>query len=395
MASGTPFHSRTAPLNKQHNWRQWSGYLAAGAYDDFVQPEYNAIRNKAALIDVSPLYKHRVSGTDATALIQRVFTRDIHRCDVQQAVYTPWCDADGKVMQEGTVFRHAEDDYQVNAAEPLMRWLQLNGAGLDVEIVDYSESVAALALQGPTSRDVLAACFDGEVRELGFFRMARGNIEGVPTTVSRTGYTGDLGYELWMPADRALEVWDAVIRAGASWGVTPCGILAMDVARVEAGFVLLNVDYIGAEYALIPEHAVSPYELGMGWAVKLDKGPFVGRRVLAAERERGSPRRIVGLQIDWEPLEEIYNRAGLMPDLPLLACREPVPLYADGRYVGRVTTRCWSTLLKKYVGIATVEARYADPGIDVEMEVTVNFRRDRVAARISDLAHFRPDRLRG
>jgi len=394
MASQTPFHSRTAPLNKQHNWRQWSGYLAAGVYDDFVQPEYNAIRNKAALIDVSPLYKHRVLGPDATALVQRVFTRDMHKCDVLQAVYTPWCDADGQVMQEGTVFRHAEDDSQVYAAEPLMRWLLLNSAGLDVEVMDYSESVAALALQGPTSRDVLASCFDGDVRELKFFRMARGSIEGVSTTISRTGYTGDLGYELWMPADRGLEVWDAIMRAGKPWGVTPCGILAMDVARVEAGFVLLDVDYIGAEHALIPEHAMSPYELGMGWAVKLDKGAFIGRDVLAARRDRGVSRRVVGLQVDWEPLEQIYGRVDLMPDLPLIACREPVPVYGEGRYAGRATTRCWSTLLKKYVAIATVEARYADPGTMVEMEVTVNFRRQRVAARISDLAHFRPDRLR-
>lgn len=394
MASGTPFHERTAPLNKQRNWRLWSGYLAAGVYDDFVQPEYSAIRNKAALIDVSPLYKHRVCGPDATRLIQRVFTRDIRPCEVLQAVYTPWCDAGGKVMQEGTVFRHDEEDYQINAAEPLMRWLLLNGAGLDVEITDYSEAVVALALQGPTSRDVLAGCFDGEVRELGFFRLANGSIEGVPVTVSRTGYTGDLGYEIWVPAEGAVQVWDSVVRAGAPWGVTPCGILAMDVARVEAGFVLLDVDYIGAEHALIPEHAVSPYELGLGWAVKLDKGPFIGREALAAERERGSPRRVVGLQVDWEPLEQAYERVGLMPDLPLIACREPVPVYSEGRHVGRVTTRCWSTLLKKYVGIATVDVRYGTPGSGVEIEVTVNFRRERVPARITDLAHFRPDRLR-
>lgn len=394
MAAGTPFHPRTAPLNKQLNWRQWSGYLAAGVYDDFVQPEYNAIRNKAALIDVSPLYKHRVAGPGATTLIQRVFTRDIHKCDVLQAIYTPWCDSAGKVMQEGTVFRVAEDVYQVNAAEPVMRWLQLNAAGLDVQITDRSAQVAALALQGPTSRDVLTACFEGEVETLGFFRIVEGSIAGIPVAVSRTGYTGDLGYELWLPAEHALTVWDTLMRDGAPWGITPCGILAMDVARVEAGFVLISVDYIGAEHALIPEHAVSPYELGMGWAVKLDKGPFVGRAALAAERESGSARRVVGLRIDWEPLERAYGRADLMPDLPLTACREPVPVYADGHHIGRVTTRCWSTLLKKYIGIATIPARYAEPGTEVQMEVTVNFRRERAPARITELAHFRPDRLR-
>lgn len=395
MATGTPFHPRTAPLNKQLSWRQWSGYLAAGVYDDFVQPEYNAIRNKAALIDVSPLYKHRVAGPDATALIQRVFTRDVHKCDVLQAIYTPWCDSAGKVMQEGTVFRITEDVYQVNAAEPMMRWLQLNAAGLDVLITDRSAEVAALALQGPTSRAVLAACFDGDAEGLRFFRIVEGSVAGVPVAVSRTGYTGDLGYELWLPAEHALTVWDTLIEQGAPWGITPCGILAMDVARVEAGFVLLAVDYVGAEHALIPEHAVSPYELGMGWAVKLDKGPFVGRAALASENQAGSARRVVGIRIDWEPLERAYGRARLMPDLPLIACREPVPLYHAGQQVGRVTTRCWSTLLKKYIGIATLAARHADAGSEVEMEVTVNFRRERVPARVTDLAHFRPDRLRG
>lgn len=394
MSSGTPFHPRTGPLNKQLNWRQWSGYLAAGCYGDFVQPEYNAIRNKAALIDVSPLYKHRVEGLGATALIQRVFTRDINKCAVQQVIYTPWCDSEGKVMQEGTVFRLAEDAYQVNAAEPLMRWLHINAAGLDVEISDQTTVVAALALQGPTSRDVLAACFDGDIAELPFFHIVEGSLGGVPVRVSRTGYTGDLGYEIWVTAENAIIVWDALMQQGTPWGITPCGILAMDIARVEAGFVLLDVDYIGAEHALIPEHAVSPYELSMGWAVKLDKGPFVGRDALTTERQRGSVRRVVGVQVDWEPLEQVHALHNLMPDLPLVACREPVPLYREGRQVGRVTTRCWSTLLKKYVGIATVEAHAADPGTAVELEVTVNFRRERVAARITELAHFRPERLR-
>jgi len=394
MAIGTPLHPRTAPLNKSLNWRQWSGYFAAGCYDDFVQPEYAAIRNKAALIDVSPLYKYRVEGPGATALIQRVFTRDIDKCDVMQAVYTPWCDAAGRVLQEGTVFRLAEQVYQVNAAEPCLRWLHLNARGLDVTLADESAAVAAMALQGPASRDILRACFDGDVEGLRFFRIAAGDIAGVPATVSRTGYTGDLGYEVWMAAERAVEVWDALMLAGDDRGITPCGILAMDVARVEAGFILLNVDYIGAEHALIPEHAATPYELGLGWSVKLDKGPFVGREALVAARGRGALRRLVGIHVDWQPLEEIHAAENLMPDLPLLACREPVPVYAEGLQVGRVTTRCWSTLLKRYIGLATVEARHAAPGTAVEMEITINFRRRRVAATIIELPHFRPDRLR-
>ncbi len=394
MAVGTPFHRRTSVLNRSLNWRHWSGYFTAGCYDDFVQHEYAAIRNKAALIDVSPLYKYSVEGVGATDLIQRVVTRDINKCSPMQAIYTPWCDSGGQVMQEGTVFRFDDDAYQVNAAEPVMRWLQRNGVGLDVTIADRSAAIAALALQGPTSRTILNACFDGDADGLRFFHLAAGTLGGVPVTISRTGYTGDLGYEIWIPADRAIAVWDALLEAGQPHGITPCGILAMDVARVEAGFILIDVDYISVERALIPEHTSSPYELGLGWAVKLDKGNFVGRDALAAEQARGADRRVVGIRIDWEPLEAIHLADNLMPDLPQLACRESVPVYVGGGQIGRATTRCWSTLLKKYIAIANVEARYADPGTTVEMELTVNFRRERVPATVVKLPHFRPDRMR-
>ena len=394
MAIGTPFHERTGPLNKSLTWRPWSGYFSAGCYDDFIQPEYAAIRNKAAVIDVSPLFKYWVEGPDATALIQRIFTRNIDKCDVMQAVYTPWCDAQGKVMQEGTVFRLADDVYQVNAAEPALRWLQMNAIGHDAVLRDQSAEVGVLALQGPTSRAVLAACFDGEIADLPFFRITSGSIGGAPVTISRTGYTGDLGYEIWIAAADAITVWDALFAAGAPFGITPCGILAMDVARVEAGFILIDVDYISSERALIPEHAYSPYELGLGWSVKLDKGHFVGRGALVAERERGTERRVIGIEVAWEPLEQIHAADSLMPDLPLLTCRESVPLYADGGQIGRVTTRCWSTLLKKYIGIATVDSQYATVGTNVDMEITVNFRRRRVPTRVVQLPHFRPDRLR-
>ena len=194
-----------------------------------------------------------------------------------QAIYTPWCDSDGKVIQEGTVFRLDTDVYQVNAAEPAMRWLQLNSEGLAVTISDRSAAVAALALQGPTSRKILKACFKGDANGLRFFHLTGGTIGGMPVTISRTGYTGDLGYEIWISADHAITVWDTLLEAGRCLGITPCGILAMDVARVEAGFILIDVDYISAERALIPEHRASPYELGLGWAVDFDKKNFVSK----------------------------------------------------------------------------------------------------------------------
>ena len=396
MAIGTPFHERTAALNTCLNWRDWAGYFAAGCYNAFHQPEYAAIRNGSAVIDVSPLYKYWISGPDAEALLDRVMTRDISKQKVGQVVYTPWCDAAGKVLQEGTILRHAEDCFHLNAAEPAIRWLRMNAVGLDVTLEDRSREVAALAVQGPTSRDLLASVDDsGTVEGLGFFKHAGAKIGGVDVMVSRTGYTGDLGYELWIPAEETLRVWDVLMSEGTRYGATACGILAMDVARVEAGFVLIGVDYVSAEHAKIPSQLSSPYELGLGWAVKRrKKSRFVGRDALARERRSGSQWKLVGLEIEWDPLEQLYEQAGLMPDLPTTAWREAVPIYAEGRQVGRATSGCWSTLLKKYIALASIEAPYAHIGATVRMEVTVDYSRRQAPAKVVEPAFFRPDRMR-
>jgi aminomethyltransferase len=398
MPTGTPFHPRTEPLCHSHAWRHWSGYVVATSYNDFVQPEYAAIRHAAALIDVSPLYKYRIEGPDAEALIDRVITHDAAAMEPGRIVYTPWCDPDGAVRQEGTVFRLGERAFMLCSAEPTFAWLQLNARCLAVTVTDRSTELAGLSLQGPASRTILAGVAGGAaVESLAFFHWCEGEIAGVPVTVSRTGYTGDLGYEVWAPADRALAVWDALVEGGRPRHLTPCGLAAMDVARVEAGFVLLNVDYVSSEVALVPSHRMSPYELGLGWAVKLGKARrSVGHDALVAEKARGPRRRVVGLEIDWQPLEELHLAAGLMPDLPLLPCREPVPVYAPGGgpQIGRVTTRVWSQLLKKYIGLATVEAAHATPGSRVDMEVTVDFTRRRAPARVVKTPFFRPERMR-
>ena len=398
MAIGTPFHPRTAALCVSHAWRRWSGFLAASSYGDFVAPEYAAIRNAAALIDVSPLYKYQVSGPDAAALLDRVVTNDVARLAPGRALYTPWCDRDGRVRQDGTVFRLDQDRYLLNAAEPAGAWLAEAAHGLRASIEDRSRALAALALQGPSSRDLLAALDDdGAVAGLRFFDLAAARLGGVPALVSRTGYTGDLGYEVWVEAERALDLWDALAREGPRFGLTPCGLLALDVAGLEAGFLLLNVDYVSAEAARVSADAVSPYTLGMGWAVKLDKGRFTGRDALAAEKRRGTPARVVGLEVPWDPIEALYlDEAGVMPDLPLLACREPAPVYdpATGRQIGRATTRVWSTLLKKYVALATVEAPWTAPGAEVGLEMTVHWRRRTAPARVAATPFFRPARAR-
>ncbi len=219
MSIGTPFHSRTLPYNRKMQWREWSGYFAASVYADFHDIEYNAIREQAALIDVSPLYKYEVRGRDAERLVDRVITRDATRLKVGQVYYTPWCDEDGKVVDDGTIHRLAADHFRWTAADPQFRWLTLNSAGLQVEIEDTTESTAALALQGPMSRAVLEAAAGEGFDDLHYFRRRAASIGGISIDVSRTGYTGDLGYELWVAADRAVDLWDGVIAAGKPYGI--------------------------------------------------------------------------------------------------------------------------------------------------------------------------------
>ncbi len=396
MAIGTAFHERTSALCQSHEWRSWSGFVVASSYNEFAAPEYAAIRHAAAVIDVSPLYKTWVTGSDATALMNRIFTQNLTKVAVGRVVYSPWCDPDGMVRQEGTVFRLGEDAYQVCSAEPSLGWISRNAVGFDVEILDRTDDIAALALQGPNSRKVLQAVSTVPVDDLRFFRFAEGAIDGVPVTVSRTGYTGDLGYEIWIPAEHAIKVWDAIMEGGAPQHVTPCGLAAMDIARIEAGFVLINVDYVSSEVARLKRHKVSPYELGLSWAVKLDKGePFCGKRALEAEKAEGSKRYVVGIEIGWGSLEEAYAGAGMMPELPTMPCRDSVPVYErGGKQIGRVTTRVWSTMLKKYIGLATVDAPYATPGTEVAMEITIDYQRKKVPARIAKTPFWRPERMR-
>ncbi len=400
MLATTPFHPRTSVLCESQAWRQWAGYLAVSNYRDFVQPEYAAIRHAAALIDVSPLYKYRLDGPGAMPLLQRAVTQNVAKMAVGQVVYTPWCDADGKVRQEGTVFRLGEESFRICAAEPSLGYFQSlsdgRGGTGGVTFTDESAAFGALALQGPHSRAILRQVSDIDVDSLKFFHQASGEIAGAPVTISRTGYTGDLGYEIWLEASAALHVWDALIAGGEPYLIRPCGIQAMDVARVEAGFILIGVDYISSEVALVEADKSSPYEAGLGWTVKLKKGPFIGRRALVEEKKNGSPWSLVGLEIDWEPLEKLYVDVGLMPDLPHLVCRDPVPVYAgpSGPQVGQATSKVWSAMLKKYIVLATVETAYARPGTELAMEVTVRFSRKRAPARVVKTPFFRPERQR-
>jgi aminomethyltransferase len=390
----TPFHSRTAPLVKGQAWRRWAGYVVPSSYDLVHDLEYAAIRGTAALIDVTPLYKYRIRGRGAAALLDRVVTRDVQRCKPGQVLYTPWCDPLGKVLDDGTVTRLGEEEFRLTSAHPNLRWLHQNAVGIDVAIEDETDAIAALSLQGPASRTILARLADTDLAGLRFFRAKDVRLGEIPATITRTGYTGDLGYEIWVSNDRAGALWDVLVAAGTPHGLVPCGLLAMDVARIEAGLLLIDVDYVSARRAVIEPQKSSPFELGLGWAVAREKGPFVGQRALEAERVRGSAWAFRGLMVDWDSLEELFTDVGLPPQLPTTAWRTSTPVYANGRQVGYATSGCWSPLLKKYVALAHLETPHAEPGTELALEMTVEHRRRKAAATVVKTPFFDPERKR-
>ncbi len=392
MPVASAFHARTLQLCESLSYRDWAGYYAVSAYETHHEHEYNAIRNACALIDISPLYKYRLSGPDAQRLVNRLITRDAAKMTVGQVYYTPWCDEDGKVIDDGTVTRTAQSEYRWTAADPNLRWFTGNASGLQVTIDDISESVAALALQGPTSRRLLQQVCDADLSTLKYFRAASGSIAGVPVDVSRTGYTGDLGYEIWMPWTSALPVWDAIAGAGAAFDLHPVGMLALDVARIEAGLLLIDVDFHSSRKALIESQKYSPYELGLARLVDLKKGPFVGRAALMEEVKRGVARQIVGLEVDWTSVEKLYDAVGLPPTAPAGTSRVAVPVYKGRKQIGRATSTTWSTVLKKLIALATLDAPHYQIGSKVDMEITVEAVRHRAVATVVPTPFFNPPR---
>jgi aminomethyltransferase len=389
---GTPFHQRTFALCESLNYREWSGYYTVSSYETHHEHEYNAIRNAAALIDISPLFKYIVRGRDASRLVNRVITRDVAKMEIGQVFYTPWCDEYGTVIDDGTVARLGEQRFRWTAADPSLRWLSQNAAGMDVQIEDVSEQTAALALQGPTAARVLRACADADIDALKYFRVTSGRINGTPVDISRTGYTGDLGFEIWVAGEHAVAVWDALIDAGRPFDIKPAGMLALDVARVEAGLLLIDVDFTGSRKAMVPAQKYTPFEMGLGRLVQIEKGPFIGRGALTAERARGARRMIVGLEIDWTDVERLYERAGLAPVAPAAASRTAVPVLRDGRQVGRATTTAWSPMLKRLIALATIEAPHFGEGTVLQFEVTVEGVRHFVGATVMRTPFFNPSR---
>jgi aminomethyltransferase len=389
---GTAFHDRTLARCESLSYRDWSGFYAVSSYETHHEHEYNAIRNAAALIDVSPLYKYRISGPDATRLVDRIVTRDVRKVAVGQVIYTPWCDEKGKTIDDGTVSRLEENVYRWTAADPSLRWFEQNAGGMDVRIEDVSEETASLALQGPTSGRLLKAVAEAPIEGLKYFRLARGKVAGVPVDISRTGYTGDLGYEIWMPWKDATRVFDALMDKGKAFDIHLAGMLALDVARIEAGLLLIDVDFHGSKKALIESQRYSPFEMGLARLVDLDKGRFVGQAALREEKRRGHAREIVGLEADWTRVEELFDAVGLPPQVPAAASRVAVPVYGRLGQVGKATSTTWSPTLKRLIALATVEREHASPGAKLEMELTVEAVRHRVPATVVKTPFFNPKR---
>jgi aminomethyltransferase len=389
---GTAFHERTLALCESLNYREWSGYYTVGVYEMHHEHEYNAIRNSTALIDISPLFKYRVTGRDATKFVNRVIARDINKVSVDQVIYCCWCDPEGKVIDDGTITRLGENDYRWTAADPSLRWFQQNALGLDVKIEDISEQTAALAVQGPTSGKLLRAAADANISNLKYFRVTHGKIAGVPVDISRTGYTGDLGFEVWMPWKDAVRVWDKLMNEGEMFDVHPAGMVALDIARIEAGLILIEVDYTSSKKALIDAQKYSPAEIGLGKLVDLKKENFVGRAALAAQEKKGAERALVGLEINWNEVEALYDKLGMAPQVPSMASRVAVPVYRNGKVVGKATSTTWSPTLKKMIALASVERDSSTVGSTLNIEMTVEAVRHTVSAKIVAMPFFNPPR---
>jgi aminomethyltransferase len=389
---GTAFHERTLALCQSLNYREWSGYYAVSVYEMHHEHEYNAVRNAAALFDITPLYKYLITGKDATRLVNRIITRDINKVKPGQVIYCCWCDEQGMVIDDGTITRLDENKYRWTAADPSLRWFRQNGLNMDVEIEDISEKVAALALQGPTSGHLMKALAEADISNLKFFNFTSGKIAGVPVDISRTGYTGDLGYEIWVAWNSAVKVWDALMDAGQRFDIHPAGMLALDVVRIEAGLLLMEVDYMSSKKALVPSQKYSPYELGFGRMVHFEKENFVGRTALMQQHEKGVPRQLVGLELDWTEVEQRYEKFGLTPAAPAQASRVHVPVYLGNRQIGKATSTTWSPLLKKMIALASIETNHSQLGSKVQIEITIEAVRQKVHAAVVKLPFFNPKR---
>jgi aminomethyltransferase len=396
MINKTPFHDRLEQLNTTHRWGHWSGYLSALKYGMSPKHEYFAVRNSAGFFDTSPLYKFRISGRDSERLLAGIMTRDIRSCRPGRAQYTVWCDDRGFVLEDGVVFRHSATDFLLTAAEPNLGYFSDLIGRLDVTIEDVTDEFGMLAVQGPRSRQILAKLAP-EVEGLAYFEHTDAKIGGAPVTISRTGYTGDLGYEVRVSRDEALGVLDAVIEAGEGHGLRPFGEEALLMTRIEAGLVLINVEFSSSRFAYTDHDRITPKELGFGWMLKGiddDDRPFIGRSALRREvADKTSRWATVGLVLDWADYDRVYNDAGLIPPKDETPLDYESMLYDDdGERIGYATSLMYSPMLQRHIAMARVRPELAAPGTRVNLELTINHHYESVAAEVTRLPFFNPPR---
>jgi aminomethyltransferase len=396
MLRRTPFHDRVSALNETHLWNHWAGYLVVDRFQMSEKFEYFAIRNAAGLFDTSPLYKYRITGRDAEKFLSAVLARDIRTCRPGQAQYTIWCDDRGFVNEDGVILRLSSDEFLLTAAAPNLSYFS-NLIGYDqVEIEDVTDDIAALAFQGPRSRRILAELAP-EIDSIGYFDLTPAKIAGAPTTVSRTGFTGDLGYEVWMPASEALAVWDTIMEAGQDHGVIPFGQIALLMARIEAGLLLINADFESSRFAFNDEHRSTPHELGLGWMLKgvgSSDRKFIGRNAIVREVNEGTSRwKMVGLIVDHADYDRKYQDAGLVVPKDHRPVVGDMMVYDDDvERVGYATSFMYSPMVQANIALARVRPELAKPGTRVNLEFTINHRYVKVGTHVARLPFYNPER---
>ena len=378
----TPFHERARALSQLDSFIPWNGYTTVDVFST-VEHEYFAIRNASTLYDLSPMAKYRITGSDALRFMNRLVTRDLAKLKPNRVAYAVWCDDEGHLIDDGTVFRLGESEYRLCAQERQLDWLLDSAIGYDVEIADVTEAIAGLALQGPTSCAILKQLGLAGVERLKPFDIGSFDLEGTALTLSRTGFTGDLGYEVWMDPRDAELIWDRLMAAGRSRGIRPLGSRALNIARIEAGFLLPNVEFLSAERTLRVGRERSPFELGLDWLVDFEKGHFTGRRALLAKQRAGARRRLVGLDIEGnKPAHNALVYSGR----------------SGRREIGSVTSATWSPTCKRNLAYALLDAPYVTVGTEVWVEIYVNseltWERRMRSARVVDKPFFAPERRR-
>ncbi len=392
MFKTTPFYERISGLNKTGLWDHWAGYLSAAKYHLSEKFEYFVVRNGAGVYDTSPLYKYSIHGRDAEKFLSGVLARDIRKCRPGRAQYTIGCDDDGYVIEDGVINRLSDTEFMLTAAEPNLAYFRALIGFDEVEIEDVSDSVASFAFQGPLSREILST-ISPDIDQLAYFQLAETKIGTVPVTVSRTGFTGDLGYEIWSPADDALQVWDAVFEAGEGYGVVPFGETALLMTRIEAGLLLLDADFRSSRYAWTDAEKSTPLELGFGWmfrSIESEHRPFIGRQAIRRELANGSRRRLVGLVLDWQSWDEVYGRAGHVPPKDHTPLAEETMLYHDDEAVGFATSWMYSPMVQRQIAIAHVRPELAVPGSEVRFEVTIDHHLEYVKANVTRMPFYDP-----